>query len=96
MSEAPADLEQAIALFQKFQGRAPRGDELCQVGGLVKPQTALEVGQLISIGYKALGDGKDYYHEFSAPKARVFVSADGRQIYFVGGNYRFSERGFLK
>ena len=92
---APPDLEQAIALFRQFQGRAPKGREIVELGGGPRVFTALEVGTVLSIGYKALGDGRAYYHEFSAPRAKLYVSADGRDIYFLDGGARFGARGFI-
>jgi hypothetical protein len=91
-----ADLAKARQLFRRFQARDAKKDELILVGGLVKPAVALEVGTLISIGYKALGDGEKYYHEFESPLAKVYVNASGDQIFFIGGAYRFTERGFVR
>lgn len=97
MSDAdPAELEAARHLFRRFQYREPKGEEIVLVGGLVKPVVALAVGTAVSIGYKALGDGKDYYHEFEGGRPKVYVNAAGDQIYFLGGEYRFTDRGFIK
>lgn len=97
MSDA-ADLAMATSLFKRFQGRyrEPRKEDLVLLGGMEKPVTCLLVGTALTIGYKALGDGKDYRHEFASPLPQLYVSADGRQAYFVGGGYRFSERGFIR
>ena len=91
----PAEVEKAGKLFRRFQSREPVGSDLILVGGLVRPVVALAVGEAIAIGYKALGDGKDYYHEFGKDRPAVFVNADGSQVYFVGGSYRFTDRGFV-
>jgi hypothetical protein len=96
MSDQPPDFSQAVALFKAFQLREPRRGEIVQLGGLERPVTALEVGAVVGLAYKALRDGKRYFHEFDAPRARLFVSADGKQIFFEGGVYKFSPRGFLK
>lgn len=90
------ELDKARALFKAFQYRYPRGDEIIQIAGLEKPQLALLVGTGVSIGYKAAGNGKDYYHEFSSPLPKLYVTADGEQAYFIGGGYRFTARGFLE
>lgn len=90
------ELDKARALFKAFQYRYPNGEEIIQVGGLDKPALALLVGNAISIGYKAAGNGRDYYHEFLTPLPRLYVSADGQQAYFIGGGYKFSARGFLR
>lgn len=91
-----AEVNAAAKLFRRFQYRQPTGDEIVQVGGLLKPVVALAVGTAVSIGYKALGDGKDYYHEFEGTRPKLYVNAAGDQIYFLGGSYRFTERGFIK
>jgi hypothetical protein len=93
-----AELEKARNLFKRFQGRyrAEKPGDLILVGGLVEPVVALAVGIAVSIGYKALGDGQDYYHEFEGTRPKVFVNAAGDQVYFIGGEYRFTERGFIK
>lgn len=96
MSDLPSDYARAVSLFRDFQHRAPRRGEIVQLGGFQAPVTALEVGTAVSVGYKALGDGKKYYHEFEGRHPRLFVSADGLQAFFEGGIYQFTSRGFLK
>lgn len=86
----------ANRLFRAFQWRDAKAGEIIEVGGLEKPAVALAVGTAISIGYKAIGDGKDYYHEFEGNRPKVFVSADGKQVYFLGGEYTFTGRGFIR
>lgn len=87
----------ARALFKSFHEREARPREIV----IVKPAAAdgaiaLEVGTALTIGYRALGDGKAYYHEFEASKPKLYVSADGKQIFLVGGSYTFTDRGFIK
>lgn len=97
MSLADAlELERARQLFRRFQLREPKKNELVQIGGLEKPVIALGVGTAVSIGYKAFGNGQNYYHEFEGSRPGVFVSADGKQIYFLAGDYTFTDRGFIK
>ena len=86
----------ALLLFRRFQGRQPKKSELVEIGGMEKGAIALCVGNVVGISYKAAGDGEKYYHEFESPRPQLFVSADGKQILFVGGNYTFTERGFIK
>lgn len=95
MSDA-AEMEQARRLFRRFQYRDPRGAELIEIGLPQKPPVALLVGKAVAIAYKAIGDGKDYYHEFESTLPQLYVSADGKQAYFVGGSYTFTDRGFIK
>lgn len=90
------ELERARKLFRRFQHREPTRGELVEIGGLEKPLIALGVGTAVSIGYKAFGNGENYYHEFAGSRPTVFVSADGKQIYFLGGEYTFTDRGFIK
>ena len=91
-----SELDQARALFRAFHRREPRGREVAELGASQGPVVALEAGPALSIGYKALGDGKRYYHEFEGSLPRLYVSGDGRQIFMVGGIYRFTGRGFIK
>lgn len=95
MSE-DAKTERARALFKDFHKRAARPGEIVRLESFTIPPVALLVGSCISIGYRAAGDGKDYYHEFAAELPRVFVDDTGEQAYIVGGGYRFTYRGFLK
>jgi hypothetical protein len=91
------DYDQACALFRSFQGRDPARKEIL----IVKPAAAtgalaLVVGQCVSIGYRALGDGKDYYHEFGGRLPMLCVTGDGKQLFYVGGSYTFTDRGFIR
>lgn len=94
-----AQWEVARRLFKRFHERDPveQRREIIKVGGLVTPTVALEVGPAVGLSYKALGDGKDYFHEFSKTnRPLVYVNSDGRQIYILEGGYEFTERGFLR
>lgn len=90
------ELEKARKLFRRFQYRQPGKAELIEIGGLEKPIIALGVGIADSIGYKAFGDGKLYFHNFEGNRPKVFVDAAGEQIFFIGGEYRFTDRGFIR
>lgn len=87
----------ACQLFEDFQDRKPRWDtEIVRVAGLTVPTVGIEVGRFSGIGYRKLGDGKLYYHDFSKSNLpRIFVNADGKQIYIVGGSYKLTDRGFI-
>jgi hypothetical protein len=57
---------------------------------------ALEVGRISALLYTVKGQKKKRYHRFKANNApRLFVSSDGRALFSVGGNPKFSARGFL-
>lgn len=85
--------DSAIELFKKFHHRAPKRGQIALLG--MEPEEALLVGKFTRIAYCAL-DGKEYIHTFNKRnRPHVFVSSDGRQIYILGGGYRFTERGFV-
>jgi hypothetical protein len=58
----------------------------------------INVGRVDAIEYTTARDGEleSYRHKFSA-KARpqLVVSHDGTHTRFVGGQYKFTERGFV-
>lgn len=97
MSDA-ADLDAANRLFRRFQGRyrTPQKKDIIELGGLEKPVTALLVGTVIGIKYKALGNGVSYEHLFEDSLPKLYVNAAGDQLYFLDGSYRFTDRGFIK
>jgi len=56
----------------------------------------LKVGRCVGIMYETIRDGKkeSYLHEFKKASQPDFcVSADGQQIYLIGGNYLFKDSG---
>jgi hypothetical protein len=88
-------IDRAKKLFRSFHRRAPKTGEIILLSTPPKDNAYLEVGRLVSLGYKRL-DGESFYHEFESPFAQVFVSAGGTQILIVGGGYRFTDRGFIR
>jgi hypothetical protein len=95
MSDAE-EYEKARALFRRFQGRDAKPGEVIGLEAAARVLTVLEVGTLVSLGYRATGNGETYYHEFEARRPKLFVSATGQQAFIIGGGYRFTDRGFLK
>jgi hypothetical protein len=87
--------EEACQRFERFNRRGPKKGEIIWLGGLVKPTIGLKVGTFVGIAYKSL-DGIENMHYFEGRRPLVFVNSDGNQIYPLGGEYRFTERGFLK
>jgi hypothetical protein len=83
----------ATRLFKSFHEKTPKKGQIVtlrQTGDI----EALEVGQFYGIAY--IAEGKKYFHKFNANnRPRVFVSADGKQIYILRGGYRFTDRGFI-
>lgn len=89
------DMARATRLFDSFHHRAPRKRELLLLPAQ-PPVVVLAVGPQTDISYRALGTGIDYCHQFQlAAGPSVYVSADGLQIYTLGGGYRFTDRGFI-
>lgn len=95
MTTPDRQIEQAVARFEAFHGRAPRGNE---IGAIMQDGAAagLVVGQVAEITYKPLSEKALYRHRF-AKKARptLAVSYDGKQSYVVGGASDFTGRGYV-
>lgn len=85
----------ARTLFKAFHDREPTARELAILKQKA-PEETLEVGTLYGLMYKVREERKPYLHMFG-PSARplVFVNGSGRQVYIVGGKYRFTDRGFI-
>lgn len=62
------------------------------------PKVAVVIGSIDGILYSTVRDGvpEKYKHEFKAGDRPSFVvSADGKQIWLIGGRYRFTARGIV-
>ena len=90
-----ADLERARKLFVDFHRREPQNGEISLIARPKSGAVVLEVGELMQLAYKRL-DGKFFRHDFEQPTAKVFVTADGRQMFLVGGGYQFTRLGFVR
>ena len=90
------EIARARALFESFHKRPPRNGEIVAIPSPKGATVVLEVGTLLSLGYRSSGDGEAYYHEFESKRPKVFVTSDGRQAFLIGGSYTFTERGFIK
>jgi hypothetical protein len=89
-----SELDRARRLFESFHNKRHDPLKIVEISG--GSGTAIAVGRLIGLSYRPVSGATEYYHDFAAPLPRLFVSADGRQIFVEGGGYRFSDRGFLK
>lgn len=89
------ELDQADDLLNAFAGRSAR--EVLAVKE--KPiKTGLVIGKALGVMYETTRDGKQekYCHEFRRESRPLLVSShDGSRIGFVGGRYRFTERGIV-
>lgn len=90
----PASLARAKRLYQGFTGTAPKTLKRLPVPRL--PGTALCIGKVFGILYQVDATGERLHHEFKG-KARplLLVSADGHQVFWLGGAYTFTKRGFV-
>lgn len=62
-----------------------------------KPVRSMAVGDVDRIAYYVKGAGKPMMHQFSRRnRPRLYVSANGRQAFLVGGGYKFTRRGFIR
>lgn len=62
------------------------------------PKIALAIGDLIGLAYRTRRDGKteNYFHRFKQhARPSLAVSPDGRTLYILGGEYRFTDRGII-
>lgn len=88
-------MSEAVALFEAFHGFRPKTSQVPFLKQST-PEQVLFVGKLYGIMYKAPKERMPLFHKFSRRNpASLFVSADGKQIYIMGGGYRFTDRGFI-
>lgn len=89
-------LRQAEKLFTDFRGDAPR--EVLKIDLPTPPRVLLTVGECIGIMYETVRDGRTekYLHRFKKSARPLIASIpDGHQLYFVGGRYRFTDKGIV-
>lgn len=88
--------DKAAALFEAFhEGKVPDDADL-PVVELKGPIQCLVVGELDGVIYRLEGVEEPFVHHFAKSNRPVLVvSEDGRLFFPVGGNYRFTERGFV-
>lgn len=86
---------QAVKLFRDFHGEHPRFVDEYE---LPAPEMGVYIGPCDGILYTAKVDGKTerLVHEFTGRSRPIFaVSADGRDILLLGGDFKFTERGLV-
>lgn len=93
--KAPGQVSKAARLYERFSGHEARAVDRIDFR---VPSSAVVVGMCDGILYTTRRDGKQeaYIHRFKGSAKPLFaVSPDGRQIIFIGGRYRFTERGIV-
>lgn len=89
-------IKRASELYENFSGHDAEVVETIK-----KPQypdVLIEVGDVDGILYTTTRDGQieQYIHKFHKDAKPLFcVNADGSQIFFIGGEYDFTERGIV-
>ena len=91
------EIEQAADLYERFSGHDP--EEIGRVTVPRVPRVGVAIGEVDGILYSTIRDGKfeKYIHKFHKKDRPLFVvSPDGKQLFLIGGNYTFSERGIVE
>lgn len=89
-------VDQAADLYERFSGHDP--EEIGRVSVPAIPRVGVAIGEVDGILYSTIRDGKHekYIHKFHKRDRPLFVvSPDGKQLFLIGGNYTFTERGIV-
>lgn len=87
--------KEAAFLFEDFTGHKADHYENRTIN---LPDVGLKFGECTGIMYETVRDGvkERYCHEFKkTARPDLGASFDGKQIFLVGGNYRFTNRGIV-
>lgn len=90
------DFIQATRLYENFTGHD--GEVIAKIKISPMPKAVAVIGEIDFIGYTTFRDGQSekYIHKFAKAARPMFcVSPDGKQIFLIGGEYRFTERGIV-
>lgn len=91
-----ARIRAASKLYKEFSGHEAESAEMIDVPDL--PEVGLAIGKCLGLLYETVRDGEreQYIHRFKKSARPLLVSSfDGRQLYLLGGAYRFTERGIV-
>ena len=89
-------LAETKRIFSNFTGH--RAGVVATIEAPKMPAALAVIGDVDGIMYSTVRDGKleKYIHKFHKPARPLFcVNADGTQIFFIGGEYDFTERGIV-
>jgi hypothetical protein len=90
------EVDSAAQLYERFSGHEP--ESLGKVSIPKTPKVMLLVGTCDGILYTTVRDGvtEKYIHQFKKSAKPAFcVSHDGKQLFLVGGDFDFTERGIV-
>jgi hypothetical protein len=93
MKKHSPKINAAIKLFEDFTGDKP---EYIDTVKLPIDTVCMAIGHCDGILYTTVREGQteEYIHKFKKGARPVLaVSSDGKQLYLLGGDYRFTDRG---
>lgn len=91
-----ARLQEAARLYENFSGHD--GEVIAEVERPEFPSELIVIGECDGIMYSTIRDGvkEKYIHKFHHKARPMFcVTHDGTGIFFLGGEYDFTERGIV-
>ena len=91
-----AQASRAADLYSEFSGH--EADEFDMVQKPVVPDVLTVIGELESVIYSTVRDNEPerYIHKFKAKsRPMLCVGPDGEQLFLIGGNYQFTDRGIV-
>ena len=83
----------AVKLYENFTGDKPTYIDTVK---LPVDDVAMAIGYCDGVLYTTVREGQteEYVHRFKKGARPVLgVSSDGKQLYLLGGDYRFTDRG---
>jgi len=89
-------IREAKKLYSDFTGHDAK--IIDEIPKPAVPDVLIYIGSVDGIMYTTVRDGKTemYVHEFKGEaKPEFCVSPDGRSIFLIGGQYKFTERGIV-
>jgi len=96
-SRAQTEVNRAAKLIKDFSGHDAR--VFGKMSFPENPKIAIAIGQVLGISYETKRDGvmEKYYHRFTLKHSRPLLvsSPDGTQLFILGGEYDFTERGIV-
>lgn len=88
-------IKQAMKLYERFHVMEPQYiDEL----DVVVPDVCVAIGKCDGVLYTTIREGQkeSYIHEFGERSKPVLASSyDGKQLFILQGNYKFTDRGII-
>lgn len=89
-------LLRAAQLYENFTG--DEAEEVARIKRPKIPAVLVCVGEVDILGYTTVREGRTekYAHEFKGKAKPLFcVTPDGAQIFLIGGEYDFTDRGIV-